>query len=107
MSTSRRRKPNPNELFVGNLSYFCKEDDLFSLVASALMSCREIDLTHGAHDLITSLRIVYSDGYPQRSLLFGFVAFKLQQDCFSVIQRLNGELFMGRKLRFVIISPIY
>jgi RNA recognition motif-containing protein len=74
-------------VFVGNLSVFCSENDLRSLLS-----------TFGpVHDIL----IKYD---PKTSLCAGyaFVKFSCRHDAERGIDSLQGRLFMGRALRYVI-----
>ncbi len=99
--TSQRKKSNPNELFVGNLSYFCEEQNLYDLFSNALATR---DIAQGQNPLrlmnyVSSVRIIYSEGQPQRSLMFGFATLNNFNDAQYIIQQLQNTMFMGRKLR--------
>ncbi len=76
---------NPLELFVGNLSYFCTEEDLYELFNQFVN--------------VTSVRVMRADD-KKRSLMFGFVTVSVLQEVDMMANLLNGHLFMGRQLRY-------
>ncbi len=75
---------DPLEIFVGNLSYFCDEKDLYQLFQD--------------YSTVTNVRIMRG-GEQQRPLLFGFVTVTSRQELLEMCLLLNGHLFMGRHLR--------
>ncbi len=75
---------NPLEVFVGNLSYFCEEKDLFELF--------------NQYATVTSVRVMRSDD-KSRSLMFGFVMLTCRQELLEICRLMNGHLFQGRHLR--------
>ncbi len=91
-----RRRDNPNELFVGNLTFFCEEQDLYNLF-SYIVALNNTE--NSRPNPISSVRIIRSDNSPSRSLLFGFVCLANIQDCHFAVERLEGAMFMGRKLK--------
>ncbi len=78
------RLSNPLELFVGNLSYFCEEKDIFALFND--------------YSTVTNVRIMRTDDQT-RSLKYGFVVIANHQELEEICRLLNGHLFMGRCLR--------
>jgi RNA recognition motif-containing protein len=74
----------PNELFVGNLSYFCEEKDLYQL------------FDQYAH--VEDVRIIKNDS-GTRSLMFGFVSLSTVHEAREMEKLLNNYLFMGRRIR--------
>ncbi len=74
----------PNEVFVGDLSYFCEEKDLFELFSQ-----------YGAVD---NCRIVRNDS-KNRSLMFGFVCMSNEQEAQAAAKLLNNYTFMGRAMK--------
>ncbi len=74
----------PNELFVGNLSYFCEEKDLYAL------------FEENGH--VEDVRIIKNDS-GTRSLMFGFVTMSTIHETREMEKLLNNQMFMGRKLR--------
>ncbi len=102
-SHSKRRKNNPNELFVGNLSYFCEEQDLYDLFSNILTQ-RQLEFGQPVEvavltNTVSAVRIIYSDGQPRRSLMFGFVTLHSLKDANFCASRLQNVMFMGRKLK--------
>ncbi len=84
MKTHQR---NPYELFVGDLSFFCEEQDLFEIF--------------GAFGAVDGVRIVRNDGR-NRSLMFGFVCMSNGDEAMDAINHLHGKLIMGRIMKYVI-----
>jgi RNA recognition motif-containing protein len=74
------RCANPNELFVGNLSFFCKREDLMKL----FRDFRPINARIHGND---------------RSKMYGFVEFESPNQVRIVVNALNHRLFMGRNLK--------
>lgn len=70
-------------MFVGNLSYFCEEYDLFTL------------FNEYAH--VKNVRIVWNENH-SRPLMYGFVVLASHQEVQEIKKLLDGHLFMGRKL---------
>ncbi len=70
--------------FVGNLSYFCREKDLYELFSPY---CN-----------VKNVRVMYNEDR-SRSLMFGFVELTSEHEVQSMITLLNGNMFMGRRLR--------
>jgi RNA recognition motif-containing protein len=88
-SPSLNQNPHPvsipsHEVFVGNLSYFCQEHDLFAL------------FDEYAH--VKNVRIVWNEDR-SRPLMYGFVLLANQHEVFEMKKLLDGHLFMGRPLR--------
>lgn len=81
---SSRSHSFPNEVFVGNLSYFCDETALFNLFQE--------------YANVVNVRIVRTEDR-SRSLLFGFVAFKTAEEVQEITRLLNNHLFLGRNMR--------
>ncbi len=75
---------NPLEIFVGSLSYFCDEQDLFNLF--------------NQYSTVSNVRIMRSDD-KSRSLKFGFVIVANRKEVEEVCRLMNGHLFMGRQMR--------
>ena len=73
-----------HEVFVGNLSYFCQEHDLFTLFD---------EYSHAKN-----VRIVWNEDH-SRPLMYGFVVLASQQEVMEIKKLLDGHLFMGRHLR--------
>lgn len=68
-------------LYVGNLSYDTKEEDLQELF--------------GQHGTPTSIRLI-SDKFSGRSRGFAFVEMNLDSEADSALEALDGAEFMGR-----------
>lgn len=80
-----KQKPNNNNsLFVGDLSYFCDEHDLYKLF-NEYFTVFKVQIQRSA------------DGC--RSLLYGFVTLANPLQVQTARSFFNGQLFMGRKLR--------
>lgn len=74
----------PNEVFVGDLSYFCEEKDLFELFSQ--------------YGTVDNCRIVRNDS-KNRSLMFGFVCMSNEQEAQAVAKVLHNYTFMGRAMK--------
>lgn len=70
-------------LFVGDLSFFCREVDLYELFAK-----------YGA---ISSVEIKY--GRMRDSMHHGFVEFCSLVSSYAAVKELNGKKFLGRIMR--------
>ncbi len=75
---------HPNGLFVGNLSFFCQESDLFKLFS-----------TFG---LVECCRIVLNDSRT-KSLMYGFVGMSTHEASMSATLALDNKMFMGRNMK--------
>jgi RNA recognition motif-containing protein len=73
-----------HELFVGDLSFFCTEQDLYELFQP--------------FGRVLDIRIKKSDT-KCRSLMFGFVKMESPEHAAQASSQLNGKLFMGRHLK--------
>lgn len=73
-----------HEIFVGNLSYFCEERDLFALFDE--------------YGHVKNVRIVWNDERT-RPLMYGFVLLASHQEVIEMKKLLDNHLFMGRHLR--------
>ena len=88
---SRHSSPSPNfteeEVFVGDLSYFCTEQDLHNLFTSV--------------GEIVDIRIRWSHEIRSQghSLMYGFVKFRTAAMANIAIQTYNNIMFMGRYLK--------
>ena len=78
---------NPLEVFVGNLSYFCEEKDLYELF--------------NQYSTVTNVRVMRNDD-KSRSLMFGFIVLTSRTEVEEICRLLHGHLFLGRHLRWVI-----
>ena len=74
----------PNEVFVGDLSYFCREQDLIDLFSQ--------------YGQVTNCHIVFNDDRT-RSLMFGFITMATEEEARSVCNVLNSQIFMGRTMK--------
>jgi RNA recognition motif-containing protein len=82
--SAAKRTSVPNELYVGNLSFFCSEDHLTELFSQ-----------YGG---VKSTRIIRGRTR-KRSLSFGFVAMSTLQQATEAVTALDGHLFMGRNVK--------
>ncbi len=73
-----------HDIFVGNLSYFCEELDLYNLFN------QYVD--------VLNVRIMRNNDR-SRSLMFAFVTIGTHQEVAGITTLLNGHLFMGRKIK--------
>jgi hypothetical protein len=76
-----------HSLFVGDLSYFCREEDLVQLFSARYGSIIAINLCRGQN---------------QEPLLYGFIELENEEIRDLALQEMNGVEFMGRNLRQVI-----
>lgn len=81
-----------NTIFIGDLSYFCTKRDLEELFCS--------------YGKIVNIRIKQNEG-KKKSLSFGFVQFSTHEEAINALNKLNGEMFLGRVLRYVSCSYLY
>ena len=77
-------KFHPAEIFVGNLSYFCQESDLFDLFNTY------------AH--VDNVRIITADN-GTRPLMFGFVRLQTPAEALQMMKLLDSHLFQGRRIK--------
>ena len=79
-----KRMRNPNELFVGDLSYFCREEHLIALFSY--------------FGTVVEARIKRSekDGH---SLMYGFVRMSALQEALEASKQLSGYMYMGREMK--------
>jgi RNA recognition motif-containing protein len=75
---------HPNEVFVGDLSFFCQELQLFELFS--------------VYGLVTDARVKRSDR-GNRTLMYGFVRMAELEQAAQAATELHGKLYMGRKMR--------
>ncbi len=73
-----------NELFVGNLSYFCSEAHLYDLFSP--------------FGIIQTLRIKQNDK-GTRPLQFGFVLFSTLSEAEDARRTMDGAMIMGRTMK--------
>lgn len=74
-------------IFVGDLSYFCNEEDLYSLFAP----------------FGTILTVRVRRGVTGESLMHGFVALESPTAATTAIRTLDGLEFMGRNIKYVML----
>lgn len=77
---------DPLEIFVGNLSYFCEENDLYELFNS--------------YSTVTNVRVMRANPEQRRPLLYGFIMLTSRPEVEEMCRLFNGHLFMGRHLRY-------
>lgn len=85
VSKNRDTSDIERELFVGDLSFFCRAhhlEDLFNQYGTVL-----------------SARIQLSEKKSRHSLMYGFVKMESADQAKNAITALNGILFMGRTMR--------
>jgi cold-inducible RNA-binding protein len=83
MAASRRMR-NPNELFVGDLSFFCNEVHLHDLFAP--------------FGTVVEARVKRSDK-GGRTLMYGFVRMDTLKAALDSAKALNGIMLLGREIR--------
>jgi RNA recognition motif-containing protein len=83
-TSSKHHNFNPCELFVGDLSFFCDERDLYALFEQC--------------GTVQDVRIIRND-HGTRSLMFGFVTMSDVHEARESERLLHGQYFMGRTLR--------
>ena len=76
---------NPNELFVGNLSFFCTEKDL--------------DYLFSPFGKVANIRIKRNEKNGRRSLMYGFVCMDTFEGAVKASEQLHQKLFMGRNVK--------
>jgi len=79
-----------NNLYVGNLSYDAREEDLQELFAN--------------HGEVVSAKVIM-DRETGRPRGFGFVEMAQAEDAQKAIDELNGKDFMGRPLKVNVAQP--
>lgn len=84
-------RSQPNEIFVGNLSFFCNEKHLYDHFSM--------------YSHVTNVRIT-RNVHKHRSLMFGFVAFKSPQEAREMAKLMDGHFFMGRYLRIEVTDAL-
>jgi RNA recognition motif-containing protein len=84
-------RSQPNEIFVGNLSFFCNEKHLYDYFS--------------LYSHVTNVRIT-RNVHKHRSLMFGFVAFKTPQEAREMAKLMDGHFFMGRYLRIEVTDAL-
>jgi RNA recognition motif-containing protein len=73
----------PKNIYVGNLSWECTQDDLLALFAE--------------HGKVARAQVI-TDRETGRSRGFGFVEMENDQEAATAVQALNGQQFRGRPL---------
>jgi RNA recognition motif-containing protein len=73
----------PKNIYVGNLSWECTQDDLLALFAE--------------HGKVARAQVI-TDRETGRSRGFGFVEMENDQEAANAVQALNGQQFRGRPL---------
>ncbi len=83
-------QPPPSEgnyqIFIGNLSFFCQEQDLLNLFSP---------IVH-----VQDCRVMRSDD-GTRSLLFGFITVGTMREVEEVCKLFDHNVYFGRRLRYV------
>ncbi len=87
MNPSSAVNRNPLEIFVGYLSYFCEEKDLFELFTQ--------------YATVVNVRLIRSDD-KKRSLMYAFVLLSTRREVEEISGLMNNHLFMGRQLRLAL-----
>ncbi len=77
-------KSTIEEVFVGNLSYFCEEKHLFKLFHEYFQ--------------IAGVRIMHNEDRT-RSLMYGFVVANSKREAMEMCRVFNGQMFMGRNIK--------
>jgi hypothetical protein len=77
-------KQSPRDVFVGNLSYFCVDEDLHALFKG--------------YANVETARVAQNDE-KTKSLMYGFVTFSTVQEARAMARIFNGQMFQGRALR--------
>jgi RNA recognition motif-containing protein len=84
VTSSKKHHFNPeHSLFLGDLSYFCTEDDLFHLFSP--------------YGPLVAVKV--HRGKTGNPLLHGFVSFQQEAHASLALAELSGVQFMGRVLR--------
>lgn len=82
-SSSSSAAARARTIFVGDLSYFCTEEDLFRLFASAGNILHVSIARRG-----------------ETSLMYGFVELDSMERAERISEEFNGQIYMGRNLRY-------
>jgi RNA recognition motif-containing protein len=75
---------HPKEIFCGNLSLFCEENDLLHLFTE--------------YAKVRAVRIIRNQERT-KSLMFGFVRFETVGEAEEMARLFNGQMFQGRRLK--------
>ena len=84
MRIEKKRYRENNILYVGNLSYFCNEEDLTKLIQQ-YGEPLDVEISRNRRQ--------------SKSLMFGFVTMATIAEAEEIIDLLDGHLFMGRNLK--------
>ena len=76
--------PHSASLFIGNLSIYCIEKDLFNLFSK-----------YGNVQAV----IVKTNSKTKLGLGYGFVRFSTREEAAIAMRELHGSIFMGREIR--------
>ncbi len=74
----------PNVIFIGDLSFFCREQHLIELFSQ--------------YGRVVKCSIVLNDAHT-KSLMYGFVTMATHPEAATVASRFNNQLFMGRTMK--------
>lgn len=74
----------PNVIFIGDLSFFCREQHLIELFSQ--------------FGRVVKCSIVLNDAHT-KSLMYGFVTMSTHEEAATVAERFNNQLFMGRTMK--------
>lgn len=83
-SPSNQPSRRPNEVFVGDLSFFCREQDLVDFFS--------------LYGRVVTCHVVLNDNRT-RSLMYGFVTMSNEQEAIAAASKINNQLFMGRTIK--------
>jgi RNA recognition motif-containing protein len=84
--------PEDRTLFLGDLSVYCTEEEIGSFFRS--------------FGIIEKIRIKHATN--NKNLSYGFVTFSNRETAERVLQQANGQIFLGRTLRYLKFSiPIF
>ncbi len=78
------QQQHPNEVFCGNLSFFCEEQDLLHLFQE--------------YSRVRSIRIIRNPE-KTKSLMFGFARMETVAEAEEIARIFNGQMFMGRRIK--------
>jgi hypothetical protein len=103
----RQSEPDSNDssrtLFVGDLSYFCTEEDLLSIFSSncSILGSSVSNLHFFIYFLVYGplLTVRIRRGVTGESLMHGFVALTSTDSALRAIRDLDGVEFMGRNIK--------
>ena len=75
--------PEERTLFLGDLSVYCTEEDIYQFF--------------GQFGTIEKIRLKHATN--NKNLSYGFVTYTSREVAVRVLQTMNGQLFLGRALR--------